>query len=229
MTRDSSPSASTSSRSPSQEMETESSQLTTGFERRRSIRASSRADSTSVQISRRCADSQTAQGHHTSQQRCPNLSNSSRICHQCSPNTSRHQQASPKNKIDETLRLTRIRYDDPNVNCLSSNIFIVIQADSADSEGFRFNTGRAQATKDHRKNKRNKYAGTQATDTRKLEVQICHMNFQTRNRVATRIVSEFLPLGCLSILRQEETGLLDQDRSQSRENTCSGRQRDKVR
>ena len=33
---------------------------------------------------------------------------------------------------------------------------------------------------------------------------------------ASRLVSELLPLGCLSIRRQEENSLLDQERSQSR-------------
>ena len=47
----SSPSARTSSRSPGQTMETEGSQLTMGFGRRCSIRASSRKDSISVRIS----------------------------------------------------------------------------------------------------------------------------------------------------------------------------------
>ena len=40
---------------------------------------------------------------------------------------------------------------------------------------------------------------------------------QALDKSLSRLVSELLPLGCLSILREEETGLLDQEKSQSRE------------
>ena len=83
--------------------------------------------------------------------------------------------------------------------------------------GCRFKTGRPQVTKDHRKSKRNMYASTQATEKRKLEVQISNFRLRTNNSGASRLVSEPLPLGCLSILRQKENGPLDQERSRRAE------------
>ena len=67
--------------------------------------------------------------------------------------------------------------------------------------------GRAQTTKDHPKSKRNKYACTQATDKRKLEVQSSNLKFQTGQDGASGLMSEFLPVGRLSKLRQKEKTL----------------------
>ena len=53
-----------------------------------------------------------------------------------------------------------------------------------------------------------------------------NLRIRTNHNGPRRLASELLPLGCLSILRQEEKSPLDQERSQSREDTCCGRQRD---
>ena len=113
-----------------------------------------------------------------------------------------------------------------NVNSLSSTIFPVIQAGTTGSERCWFETGRAQGTKDRNESKRHSHACTQATKKRKLAVQISILSLRTGHVGASRLVIELLPLECLSILRQEETGLLDQERSQNRENTCCGTRRD---
>ena len=89
-----------------------------------------------------------------------------------------------------------------------------------------FNTG-AQVAKEHHESKRQQTRlPPKATEKRKLAVKDSNLRLWTNHVGASRLVSELLPLGCLSILRQEESGLLDQKRSQSRENTCCGRQRD---
>ena len=88
----------------------------------------------------------------------------------------------------------------------------------------RRDAGSTRAEHRQRKSKRNKHACTTATEKRKLEVK--HGNLKFRDKSRRRLVSELLPLGCLSILRQEENSLLDQERSQSKETTCCGRQRD---
>ena len=103
-----------------------------------------------------------------------------------------------------------------NASFLSSDIFAVIQADWTDSEVCRFNTGGEQVTQDHRKSKR--------TNTPVSKPQ---RNGNSKSRSANNgtntLVGELLPLGCLSILRRDENGLFDQEKSQSRENTCCGR------
>ena len=76
-------------------------------------------------------------------------------------------------------------------------------------------TGRARVTKDHHERKRHNHACTQATEKRKLAVQISNLKFWTAHAGASRPASE--QPGCLSRLRSEETGLLDQKRSRSRE------------
>ena len=55
---------------------------------------------------------------------------------------------------------------------------------------------------------------------------IHNLRFRTTHGGTSTLVSELLPLGCLSILRQQENGFLDQERSQSRENTSCGKKRD---
>ena len=78
--------------------------------------------------------------------------------------------------------------------------------------------------KENHESKRCRYACSQATD--KLTAQPSNFGLHTCHDGASGLVSEFLPLGCLSRLRQEENGLLDQERSPSREKPCCGRQRD---
>ena len=129
---------------------------------------------------------------------------------QCSPNTSNSPpRILSKKRCDSPGKDTMIR--DPrlsNVRSLSSDIFAVIQADTTDSEGCQFNTGRKR--KDRRESKHNKYASTQATEKWKLEVQINNTRSRTNHDGASRLVSELLLPGCLSILRPEGNGLFDQ-------------------
>ena len=54
---------------------------------------------------------------------------------------------------------------------------------------------------------------TQATERRKLAVLISNLRFPTGRDGASGVVSELLSLGCLSILRQEENGSLDHEKS----------------
>ena len=62
----------------------------------------------------------------------------------------------------------------------------------------------------------------QATDTLILKIQISNLGLRTINRRTRRVVSKFLPLGCLTVRRQEKSGLLNQSKSPNRKNTCCG-------
>ena len=111
-----------SSRSPVLEIKDEGSRSTTRFWRRRSIRASSRADSISVwtrgvhhlfliynvsQMVRLSRDDQTSQPH------CPTLPESNLNHHQCARPTRPVTNGPTANSLDETIQLTGIRHDDP--------------------------------------------------------------------------------------------------------------------
>ena len=85
--------------------------------------------------------------------------------------------------------------------------------------------GRAQVTQHHHQSKRHNHACTQTTEERKLAVQLSSLRLRSSHVATCKLVSELVPLGCKSILRQEETSLIDQEPKQ-REHPCCGRQRD---
>ena len=147
----------------------------------------------------------------------PNSSTTNLESPQNSPNTSRQ---TGRAKI-----LPKKRSGSPGTTRRSeiSQFWVAVIQDTTDSEVCLFNT---EVTKDHRESKRPEHACTQATEKRKLAVQISNLRFRTSHDGASRLVSDLLPVECLSILRQVENGLLDQEKSQSRKNTCCGRQRD---
>ena len=73
-----------------------------------------------------------------------------------------------------------------------------------DSENRWFNTGSAETPNDRRENERDQYACNPDIEKRKLPLLIHNLRFQTIHDRVNTLVSELLPLGCLSVLRQEE-------------------------
>ena len=88
--------------------------------------------------------------------------------------------------------------------------------------------GRAQVTREHRESKRNQHACTKATEKRKLEVEHSNLRFRKNHDGANGLVKGLLPLGCLSVLRQEGRVSLIKREAKGREDTCCGRQRDRT-
>ena len=213
-------------------MDNEGSRLTTKCRRRLSSGASTDTDSTNVQMTSTCTRLKTIRGRldcparHESQRRFPNPSQSNLNRHKYSPNTPRHQRA---NNIifKDTIRLTEIRHDDAlgpsNVRSQNSQILL------CDPDG---HVGLGALLAQHRLGTRNEGSPRErATQSRQY---LAHRETETRNRDqqpqvpdksqwSNELVSVLLTLTCLSILRQEETGFFDRERSQSRENTCYGR------
>ena len=111
--------------------------------------------------------------------------------------------------LKDTIRLTGIHHDDPRSQTRqrpsAPTSPFVIQTDTSDSEHCGLNTGGAHVAKEHHERESNTIA----------LVPRPQRNGHSQSKSAA-----------LSILRQEETGLLGQERGQGRGHTRHGRQRD---
>ena len=109
---------------------------------------------------------------------------------------------------------------------LSSDIFSVSQAHTTNSKRQGFNAIVCQTSKDPLESEGDKQPRDQSKDKRRLPLLKRRLRVRTLKGVTNKLGDVLLTLGCLSILRQEEHGFLDRQKSQCEETPCNGRKRD---